>query len=120
MTMNRQRVFAAVAVLAAALLAGCDYLPFGYTSIREITAAPASFEGKEVKLKGEVTDITKVPLLDLKSFVLHDGTGEIAVTTKGALPAVKSKVALAGTVASAAIIGGQSLGLHVSEIKRLP
>ena len=102
------------------MLAGCDYLPFGYTSIREITAAPASFEGKEVKLKGEVKALTKVPLLDLKSFVLQDGTGEIAVTTKGALPAANSKVVLTGTVASAAIIGGQSLGLHVSETRRLP
>ena len=118
--MNRQYTYMAAAVLAAAFVAGCDYLPFGYTSIREITTAPANFEGKEVKLKGEVKDLTKVPLLDLKSFVLQDGTGEIAVTTRGALPAMNAKVALTGTVASTAIIGGQSLGLHIREIKRLP
>ena len=120
MMMNKKYAYTAAAVLAAACIAGCDYLPFGYTSIREITAAPANFEGREVKLKGEVKDLTKVPLLDLKSFVLQDGTGEITVTTRGALPAVNARVALTGTVASTAIIGGQSLGLHVRELKRLP
>ena len=107
-------------MLAACLLAGCDYSPFGFTPIKDIVAAPAGFEGKEVKLKGDVKEITKVPFLDLKSFVLHDGSGEISVTTRGALPAVNDKVALTGTVASTAIIGGQALGLHVREARRLP
>ncbi len=109
-----------MALLAAALLAGCDYLPFGYTPIKAIVAAPTSFEGKEVKLKGRVKDITKLPIVDLKSFMLQDGTGEISVTTRGNLPAVSDNVALKGTVTSMAIIGGQSMGLHVKEIKRLP
>jgi hypothetical protein len=33
---------------------------------------------------------------------------------------VNDSVALKGTVTSMAIIGGQALGLHVNEIKRLP
>ena len=108
-----------VAILAAVVLAGCDYLPFGYTPIRDIVAAPANFEGKEVKLKGKVKDITRVPIVDLKSFALADDTAEIAVTTQGSLPAVNDTVTLKGTVTSVAIIGGQALGLHVNEIKRL-
>ena len=107
-------------LLVAMMLSGCDYLPFGYTQIKEIVAAPANFEGKEVKLKGKVNDITKVPILNLKSFSLQDGTGEISVATDGNLPAVGDNVALSGTVKSAAIIGGQSLGLHVKETRRLP
>lgn len=117
--MTKYYAVLAVAILAAVVLAGCDYLPFGYTPIRDIVAAPANFEGKEVKLKGKVKDITRVPIVDLKSFALADDTAEIAVTTQGSLPAVNDTVTLKGTVTSVAIIGGQALGLHVNEIKRL-
>ncbi len=111
------RIGATLAVLA---LAGCDYLPFGYTSIKEIVAAPGQFEGKEVKLKGRAKNITNLPILEIKIYTLQDGTGEIAVVTQGTLPAANDNVALRGTVKSAAIIGGQSLGLRVEETKRLP
>ena len=104
-------------VLTALALAGCDYLPFGYTSIKAITAAPASFEGKEVKFKGTAGDMLQ--LGGLKAFNLRDGTGEIVVLAAGTLPAVKSQVALRGTVKSAVIIGGMSVGLRIEEIKRL-
>jgi len=104
-------------LLAALVLASCDYLPFGYTPIKEITAAPANFEGKEVKVKGTATDILQ--LGGLKAFNLKDGTGEIIVLAAGTLPAAKSQVALRGTVKSAVIIGGVSMGLRIEEIKRL-
>ena len=104
-------------VLALLALAGCDYLPFGYTSIKEIVAAPANFEGKEVKIKGVAG--TSLQLGGFKVFSLRDDTGEITVLAAGALPAEKSSVALRGTVKSAVIVGGVSLGLRVEEIKRL-
>ena len=108
-----------VAGLAAALLlAGCGVLPFGYTPIHDILAAPAQFEGREVKLKGTVTSVLDVPVVDLKGYTLRDGTGEITVLTRVALPAEQEQVALSGVVRSAVIIGGQSLGLRVEETKR--
>jgi len=107
-------------LLAVLALAGCDYLPFGYTPVRDIVAAPANFEGKEVKLKGTVKGVTKVPLLNVKTYTLRDDTAEITVSTEGDLPAVNDHVALKGTVKSAVIIDGQSVGLRVSETKRLP
>jgi len=100
------------------LLGGCDELPFGYTTIKEITAAPATFEGKEVKLKGNARGVTKLPMLDVKTYTLQDEAGEISVTTRGTLPAENEQVALRGTVKSAAIIGGHSLGLRIEEIRR--
>jgi len=51
---------------------------------------------------------------------LRDDTAEITVSTEGDLPAVNDHVALKGTVKSAVIIDGQSVGLRVSETKRLP
>jgi len=112
--------FLSIALLAAIALAGCDYLPFGYTPIKDILAAPASFEGKEVKLKGKVKDIIKLPILNVKMYTLQDETGEIGITTLGELPAADGTVALKGTVKSAVIVSGQSLGAHVEETKRLP
>jgi len=117
--MNDRKWLILFAALALAL-AGCDYLPFGYTPVRDIVAAPANFEGKEVKLKGTVRDVTKVPLLNMKSYILRDDTAEITVATEGNLPAVNDHVALKGTVKSSMIIGGQSVGLRVEESKRLP
>jgi hypothetical protein len=75
--------------------AGCDYLPFGYTPIKEITAAPGQFEGKEVKLKGRVKTIVKV--MGVKAYSLHDETGDITVVTSE-LPAENAEVALKGVV----------------------
>lgn len=120
MTRNNMLPIMRAASIAVAMLlfAGCDALPFGVTPIRDITAAPANFEGKEVKLKGKVAGIIKLPLLDLKSYTLRDDSGEITVTTQGALPAVNDAVGVRGTVKSTVIIGGQSLGLRVEEIRR--
>ena len=110
------RAFGAALALAAALsLAACDY--FGFTPIKDIAATPAQFEGREVKIKGQVTN--PVQLLNLRMFSLRDETGEITVTTGGSLPAAGSEVALKGTVKSAVIVGGKSLGLRVEEAQRL-
>ena len=113
----RSRVLAIVMTLAAVTLGGCDYLPFGYTPVKEVVAAPGQFEGREVKLKGRATGTLN--LLGLKAFLLTDGTGEITVVTNGQLPAENAEVALRGTVSSAAIIGGSAIGLRVAETKRL-
>jgi hypothetical protein len=107
-----------IAFLAALVLAGCDYLPFGYTPIKDIVAAPANFDSKEVKIKGKVTEAIKLPILG-QAFMLRDESGEITVITKGTLPSAGTEVALTGMVKSTAIVGGQSLGLRVEETKRL-
>src|SRR4030042_395730 len=100
-------------VILAGLLAlsGCDYLPFGFTPVKEIVTSPAQFEGKEVRVKGKVKDIVKVPLVDLKLYVLDDGSGEVTVMTGENLPAVNETVSLKGVVESMATMGGESIGL---------
>jgi hypothetical protein len=113
--MSSHRLIATAALVFT--LAGCDYLPFGYTLVKEIDAAPASFEGREVRLKGKASI---VKLMGLRAFTLRDDSGEITVMTQGELPKSGDTIALKGTVKSAVIIGGQSLGLRVEETKRLP
>jgi hypothetical protein len=116
MMMTTERVVAALCLCAA--LAGCDYLPFGYTPAKEIAANPAAFEGREVKLKGTVVDVMKLPVLG-QGYLLEQDGAQVFVATQGELPAMKAEVALKGTVRSAAIIGGKALGTRVDESKRL-
>ena len=110
-------VLAAAALAASLLLSGCDSLPFGYTPIKEIVSAPGPFEGKEIRIKGKARD--PIQLLGLRTFVLADDTGEITVTTQGALPAAGADAAVKGIVKSAVIVSGKSIGLRVEETQRL-
>jgi len=109
----------ALAIVLALGLAGCDYLPFGYTTVKEISAAPAGFEGKEVKVKGKVKSAAR--LFGVQGFILQDETGEITVSAASgtALPAEGAEVALRGTVHSTAIVGGSAMGLRIDETKRI-
>lgn len=113
-----KKILLGVVLTGLLALAGCDYLPFGLTPVKEIVTSPAQFEGKEVRVKGKVKDITKIPLLELKLYVLDDGTGEVTVVTGEDLPAVNETVSLKGVVESVAIMGGESIGLRIKETKR--
>lgn len=102
------------------LLAGCDYLPFGFTPIGEIVQSPGSFEGKTIKVKGEVLEVTKIPLIEFKSYTLRDDSGEILVLTEGTLPTLNKKAAIKAQVKTMAIINEQSIGLRLIEVEKLP
>ncbi len=116
---NRKRLRLVAGAALVLMLGGCDALPFGYTPIGDIVAAPGKFEGQTVKVKGQAVDVLRVPFLDYRMFVLKDDTGEIAVVTTGSLPALNDAVAVRGKVLSAAIFGGTSLGLRIEEAERL-
>jgi hypothetical protein len=100
------------------LLAACQQMGIGYEKIGEIQKDPAKFEGKVVSLKGTVTDIVKLPLVETKLYSLSDGTGQIIVLTKAQPPAKGSEVRVKGTATSVAILGGKAAGLHVEETER--
>lgn len=110
----------AVSLIAICCLTGCDYLPFGYTKIGEIIAKASQFEGREVKIRGKVTDSNKIPLLDIKSYSLEDDTGTITVITSGSLPAIGHEIQIRGIAQNMLVAGGQSFGLTLKETTRLP
>lgn len=105
---------------ALVLLAGCDYMPFGYTPIGEINRSPGRYEGKEIKVRGTVKDLSKLPFIDTKIYTLLDETGEITVFTKNTLPAMGETIAIKAAVKTTAIVDEQSFGLRLEEIKKLP
>jgi hypothetical protein len=97
---------------------GCDALNVGYADIGDILKDPTRFDGKEVKIKGEVADVLKVPFVETKIYSIKDGTGKLLVVTSAGLPAMGAQVRVRGTIQTVAIIGGQSLGLHLTESER--
>ncbi|BCT66461.1 hypothetical protein [Nitrosospira sp. NRS527] len=109
------RIILAIAT-AGVVLGGCN--PMNTTPISEINASPANFDGKEVVLRGVVKAPTRLPLLNLKSYVLKDDSGEIDILTEGDLPKVDEKISVRVKVANIAIINGEPLGTTVTEIAR--
>lgn len=113
-----KKILSGSILAALLLLSGCDYLPFGLTPIKELVASPTQFEGKEIRVRGKVKDVTKIPLVDIRLYVLDDGSGEVTVLAGNDLPPVNETVTVKGVVESAAILGGQSIGLRIKETKR--
>jgi hypothetical protein len=115
-----KKVLAALSVAGLLLAGGCASLPVGFTEVREIKAAPASFDGKEVKLKGRLKVLAKVPLMEVALYSLDDGTGEIVVIpAEKTMPIDQGTVVISGVVDSMAIMGGSALGLHIRDARKL-
>jgi hypothetical protein len=106
----------AVAAVLSAVLSGCGAI--NATPVNEINNSPANFDGKEVMLHGVVKDLTRLPLLNTKSYVLKDGSGEILILTEADLPKMNEEISVKVKVANIAIINGESLGTTVTEISR--
>lgn len=98
------------------LLGSCDRLRA--TPINEVAVSPANFDGKEVVLHGVVTELTRIPLIDMKSFVLKDDSGQIAILTDHGLPKSGQELSVKVKVQNLAIINGEPLGTTVMEIER--
>lgn len=109
--------FLALAIAMATMgLGSCDYI--GVTPIKEIVAAPANFDDKEVKLRGVVKDTTRISLLNMKSYVLKDDSGEITIQTEADLPKQNDKLSVKVKVTNIAIVNGKALGTTLREIER--
>ena len=97
-----------------------DYLPFGFTEIAQLKENPNIYEGQRVKIRGEVVDALRIPLVGSSSYVLDDGTGEVKVITNLSTPKLGSKIAIIGIGSNALIIGGESIGFRIREVEILP
>jgi hypothetical protein len=92
----------AVAALFAVSCAGLFPTPIG-----KIKASPREFDGKQVTVKGTVTDVAS--LLFVKYFLLQDETGEIPVVTERTPPGMGETVTIKGRVHEAFALGDQRL-----------
>lgn len=106
-------------LVVSAILTGCDYFSYGATTLESIQANAAQMEQKEVKILGTVKGTSAFPFIHMKTYIIQDASGEMVITTDGPLPKEGEKIALKGRVENAATMGGESLGVHIKEIKRL-
>lgn len=103
-----------LAVMSTAGYASADEI----ISINEINTSPVNFDGKEVKLKGIAKNPTRLPLVNLKSYVLQDESGEITILTESDLPRMNEEISIRVRVESLAIVKGEALGMTVIELER--
>lgn len=110
---------ATLIVTFCAAAAACNALGIGVTPLGDIVANPSRFDNAEVRVKGKVVDVNKVPLVGLRLYTLRDASGEMTVVAAGdTLPALNDTVAVRAKVESAAIVQGEALGLRLAEIER--
>ncbi len=110
--MNRPRSLLPLVLIVA--LAGCGMTSIGADRIGKLLEDPAAYDGRTVKIAGEVTDVVKLPFVDTRLYTLRDETGDLLVVTYGVLPRVGEKVVVRGTFSTLATFGVQSLGPHLT------
>ena len=76
-------------------------------SISDIMTNPAKYDGKTVTVSGKVSGSTN--LLLLKFYILTDGTSELYVSTKKAVPNKGDEVTVTGKVSQLLKIGNEQV-----------
>lgn len=107
----------AVVVLAASLLvAGCAARQ---VKIAELKDQPARYNDQTIRVTGMVTDSYGIPLVPFRLYNVDDGSGEISVISRsGNAPNRGARVEVKGKLSEVAVLGGRSIGLHITEEDR--
>ena len=110
----RNRLIATALLLIATLgLAACPQ----QVTIADIKADPGRFSGKEVAIRGPVTN--SFGALGQGAYELDDGTGKIwVVTERGGVPGQGARVRVAGRVNTGVTFAGRSFGTVLRETSR--
>lgn len=111
----------ALAFIGITTLFGCgdarQVVPFH--SIADIASKPLEWEGRTVRLKGKVTTLVAIPLVNVMYYEIEDATGRIFVETRRGLPAKGENLAIQGEVKNKVVLGDFSAGLVVVESGRI-
>lgn len=103
------------ASLATLLLTACP----GATEIKKLLDDPAQYEGKTVRIAGEVTE--SAGALGYGVYQVKDGTGTLTVvnqTGSGGVPRVGARVGVEGTFRSAFTVGSRSVAVLMEKKHR--
>ena len=107
------RALAAVGLL---LLAACP----GTKPIKELLDDPSRFDGKTVRIAGEVKEA--IGAQGIGVYQVNDGTGTLTVVSKAGngTPRVGATVGVQGEFRSAFTLGTQSLAVLMEDKRRSP
>ena len=102
-----------LAMAAVVLLVGCP----GARPIRELLDDPSRFDGKTVRIAGEVKEAAGA--LGYGAYKVDDGTGSITVVSQGGgAPRVGAKVGVEGTFRAAFTLGTTSVAVILEKQRR--
>ncbi len=96
-----------------AAMAGCGLLKRP-VPIADLVSHPQNYEGHDISIRGRATAITRIPFVEIRFFVISDGKQGIPVVTYDSLPSADEDVTVSGTFSTVAIIGGVSIGPHLT------
>lgn len=104
----------AVASAAVLFLTACP----GATDIKKLLDDPSRYEGKSVRIAGEVTEA--VGALGYGVYQVKDGTGSLTVVnqTGGGTPRTGAKVGVEGTFRSAFTVGNRTVAVLLEKQHR--
>jgi hypothetical protein len=99
----------------AAFLFGCG----GATPIKTLLDDPGRFDGKTVRIAGQVQG--SVGALGFGAYQVNDGTGTISIVSEGGgVPRQGAKVGVEGTFRAAYTLGNQSVAVLVEQRRYTP
>jgi hypothetical protein len=94
--------------LAAVMLTGCASV-----KIRQVLNNPSRYQGREVRLSGEVTRATGIVVAGV--YQIDDGTGKINVLSTRPIPAKGAHVTVKGRMQGGINILGTNIGSVLQE-----
>ena len=97
------------------MVLGCP----GTKPIRELLDDPSRYDGKTVRIAGQVKEAAGV--LGYGAYKVDDGTGTLTVISQGGgAPRVGAKVGVEGTFRAAFTLGSQSVAVLMETRRRNP
>jgi hypothetical protein len=106
---------------SSALFTGATllFLSCNTTPIKELLDDPARFDGKTVRIAGEVKN--SAGILGYGAYQIDDGTGSLAVVSQGGgAPREGATVGVEGTFRSAFTLGTQSIAVIMEKKRASP
>ncbi len=107
-----------IAFLVAATATMLTVQPVGAISIDRITGNPRAYVGEDVRLRGEVTNVRKVPLMDAWLVTVYDGTGTLMVISDREYQVAqryRTRVTILGIATERAEEGSEAFSAAVAE-----
>jgi hypothetical protein len=107
----------AIAVLGATLVAGCSARS---VRIADLKDQPGRYDDRAVSITGTVTTSWGLgAVAPFQVYNVDDGSGEITVVARGGRSLRRgTRVQVKGRISEIALIGGNSVGLHLREEDR--